>query len=232
MLRIATALIATITALNFFFAIPAYSEEFSPLNIYFVRHGETLGNVTHKHTRFNDRTFSDKGAQQVEALTAKLGEIQFDHILVSPVYRAMNTVFPYLKKHNLKAEIWPELAECCWQKERGSKASHIGRGNRIEVESDMQPYFIFADKSDSHKFKARDYSDGILMVSTAFERVIKNYSGSGKTILMVGHYHSGGRLIELLQRFYPEGNHKLSNGKITQLQEREDGNFNLIASNY
>ncbi|ATX80085.1 Broad specificity phosphatase PhoE [Mariprofundus aestuarium] len=221
-----------IVLISSLFSIPAYAGDFSPLNIYFARHGETLGNLTHKHTHFNDRTFSDDGVRQVEELTAKLGEIKFDHILVSPVYRAMNTVFPYLRKHNLKAEIWPELAECCWQKERNGKASHLSRGSSIKVEADMQPYFIFADKSDSREFKARDYADGIFMVTTAFERVVKNYSGSGKAILIVGHYHSGGRLIELLQRLYPEGNNKLSNGKITQLQENPDGSFNLIASNY
>ena len=222
-------MIALISSL---FSIPVYAGDFSPLNIYFARHGETLGNVTHKHTAFNDRTFSDDGSRQVAELTTKLDEIQFDHILVSPVYRAMNTVFPYLKKHNLQAQIWPELAECCWQKERGGKASHIGRGDRIEVDPEMQPHFIFADKPDSREFKARDYADGMLMVSTAYERLLKSYSGSGKTILIVGHYHSGGRLIELLQRYYPEGNYQLSNGKITQLQENPDGSFNLIASNY
>ncbi|ATX81206.1 Broad specificity phosphatase PhoE [Mariprofundus ferrinatatus] len=232
MLRIASILIATATALSAFFVTPASSEEFKPLNIYYVRHGETLGNVTHKHGDYYDRTFSEEGARQVAELTAKLDEIEFDHIVTSPKYRAMNTIFPYLKKHNLKADIWPELAECCWQKERGDKATRIGRDDHIEVEPGMQPYFTFAEKTDSREFKARNYGDGLLMVSLAYERLLKNYSGSGKTILVVGHYHSGGRLIEMLQGYYPEGNYQLWNARITQLQEQEDGSFSLIASNY
>ena len=77
---------------SFLFAFEAYGQE-NPdqgLEIYFVRHAQTEANRTHIHSRENDRTFSAEGKEQVAALTEKLGQYNFDHILVSPKYRAIS----------------------------------------------------------------------------------------------------------------------------------------------
>ncbi|MFQ5518965.1 MAG: histidine phosphatase family protein [Mariprofundus sp.] len=199
--------------------------------IYYVRHAETVGNVTHKHTRKNDRTFSSKGKQQVIELTRKLDRLRFDYILVSPKYRALNTVFPYLKKHALKAEIWPELAECCWQKERNMSFGKLRRGSRIKLEAQMKNYFTFPDAESRNRYDAKNYGQGMMQTFMATEKMKQRFAGSGKTILVIGHYHAGARVIEILQGIEPVGGHKLSNAKIHHLRENSDGSFALISSN-
>jgi len=200
--------------------------------IYFVRHGETVGNATHKHTYENDRTFSDRGEKQVAKLTEKLSRLSFDHIIVSPKYRTLNTIFPYLKKHDFKAEIWPELQECCWQaKTSRLSASNLQRGETIRIESRMKRYFIFPDDNAQRRFAARNYGDGLLQMFKAVQLIRKRFAHSGKRILIVSHYHIGSRLIETLQSIEPEGRYKLSNAKISHLIERDDGTYRLIDMN-
>ncbi len=200
--------------------------------IYFVRHGETVGNVTHKHTYENDRTFSDKGKNQVAELTEKLGRLHFDHIIVSPKYRTLNTIYPYLKKHELKAEIWPELQECCWQKKSSRLSSfNLQRGQQIQLESNMKRYYTFPDDDARRRYAAKNYGDGLLQMFKAVQLIHKRFADSGKRILVVSHYHIGSRLIESLQGIEPEGRYKLSNAKISHLIEKGDGTFRLIDMN-
>ncbi|NWF37343.1 phosphoglycerate mutase family protein [Mariprofundus sp. KV] len=228
----AAILITFIVSLLPQLSAPACAEAFAPLNIYVVRHGETLGNTTGNHSTENDRTFSKKGEQQVAELTQKLERTRFDRILVSPKYRAMNTIFPYLKKNNLKAEIWPELDECCWQKKKDSNyAFRIERGEMIRLESAMRPYFIFPDKESERVYMPTSFSDGVLMIFKSSDRVIRTFGGSGKNILIVTHYHSGGRLLEILQGLEPEGRFQLSNAKIAHLRETSQGTYRLLGIN-
>jgi len=200
--------------------------------IYFARHAETLGNATHKHNHKNDRTFSKKGKQQVARLTAKLDALHFDAIVVSPKYRVLNTIFPYLKKHHLKAEIWPELQECCWQpKTTRLSSSTLQRGKRIHLESAMQSSFIFPNADAQRRYAAKNYGDGLLQTFKAVQLIRQRFAGSGKRILIVGHYHSGARLIEILQGIEPDGRYQLSNTKVSHLRETSDGSFQLIDLN-
>ena len=90
------------------------------LEIYFVRHAETLANVSGVHTTKTNTTFTQRGEEQIKTLTSQLKGHQFDAILVSSLPRALNTVLPYLRASSQTGEVWPELAECCWQSPRRS----------------------------------------------------------------------------------------------------------------
>jgi len=215
-----------------FFVAIASAYALPATEIYFVRHGETVGNATHQHTHENDRTFSDKGERQVTELTKKLDGLNFDHIIVSPKYRTLNTIFPYLKKHALKAEIWPELQECCWQSKTSRLSSfNLQRGQTIRLESSMERYFMFPDDNARRRFAVKNYGDGLLQMFKAIQLIRKRFAGSGKRILIVSHYHIGSRLIETLQSLEPEGRYKLSNAKISHLIEKDDGTYRLIDMN-
>ena len=176
---------------------------YAATDIYFVRHAETMGNLTHHYSRENDRTLSPTGIRQVENLTRALDQLQFDYIIVSPKYRVLKTISPYLKKHRLAAEIWPELAECCWQKQRTLSSRSLRRGSRISLESAMKPYFTFADKDDHYSYKTRGYGHGMVQISMATERIKQLFAGSDKRILIVGHYHAGSRILEMLKGLKP-----------------------------
>jgi len=209
---------------------PVAEAENEPVQLYYVRHAETLGNATHHHSSYNDRTLSEKGERQVQELTRKLAGYHFDHIIVSPKQRAMKTILPYLRKHHRVAEIWPELDECCWQKSRqSSSSSRPGRGDKIELDADMQTYFTFPHSE--YEYKTRNYGDGIFQLFKATDLIQRRFAGKGETILVIGHYHAGSRIFEILQGFEPEGRYKLRNAKINHLMEESNGNFRIISVN-
>jgi len=209
--------------------ICAIPPSYAATDIYFVRHAETMGNLTHHHSRENDRTLSPTGIRQVENLTRALDQLQFDYIIVSPKYRVLKTILPYLKKHRLVAEIWPELAECCWQKQRTLSSGSLRRGSRISLESAMKPYFTFARADDHYKYKTRGYGQGMVQISMATDRIKQRFAGSDKRILIVGHYHAGSRIIEMLQGLEPVGRYKIANTQIIHLQEGKTGTFFLTS---
>jgi broad specificity phosphatase PhoE len=216
----------------FSLALSAFSPApslYAATDIYFVRHAETMGNLTHRHNQKNDRTLSPKGLRQVKALTRKLDILNFDYIVVSPKYRALKTILPYLKKHRRVAEVWPELAECCWQKQRELSAGMPRRGSQIRLETAMKPYFTFARPEDRFNFHTRSYGQGILQTFMAAEKIKKRFAGSGKRILVVGHYHAGSRLIEILQGNDPVGRYKISNTQLLHLRENINGTFALLS---
>jgi len=210
-------------------AFSAAPSLYAATDIYFVRHAETMGNLTHHHSHKNDRTLSPKGLRQVNELTRKLDLLSFDSIVVSPKYRALKTILPYLKKHRMEAEIWPELAECCWQKQRELSAGMPERGSQIRLESTMKPYLTFARADDRFTFHTRGYGQGMLQTFLAAEKIKKRFAGSGKRILVVGHYHAGSRLIEILQGNDPIGRYKISNTQLLHLRENSNGTFSLLS---
>jgi len=68
------------------------------LDLYYVRHAQTMANVTREYTEENQRTFSPLGEAQVDEVTEKLADLHFDVVIVSPAWRTQRTILPYLKE--------------------------------------------------------------------------------------------------------------------------------------
>jgi len=202
---------------------------FAATEIYFARHAQTMGNLTHHHSSSNDRTLSPKGRTQVQQLTRQLAMLNIDVIVVSPKIRVLKTILPYLRKQRKQAEIWPELAECCWQKHRQSSAGKPERGSNIDLDRTMQPYFIFPKAEDRLRYRTNGYGEGMTQTFMASDRVRKRFAYSNQRILIVGHYHAGARLLEILLGQEPIGRYKIGNTQIIHLHERNDGTF-ILAS--
>ncbi|MDQ6993800.1 MAG: histidine phosphatase family protein [Mariprofundus sp.] len=198
--------------------------------IYFVRHAESMGNLTHKHTQKNDRTLSPKGIKQAQQLMHTLDSLHIDVVIVSPKYRALLTILPYLKSRRITAEIWPELAECCWQKKQQyrSPSYSLARGKKIKLTTKLQRWFSFPDTDSHYNYHTRNYPDGLLQTQKAVKRLKESAKQSDKTILIIGHYHAGSRLLEMLQNLEPIGRYKLANTSISHLVEKADGSYLLL----
>jgi len=60
-------------------------------NIYLVRHGETAWSVTGQHTGRTDLTLTSHGEEQARGLEPRLKGLRFEHVLSSPLRRALRT---------------------------------------------------------------------------------------------------------------------------------------------
>ncbi|MBE0619731.1 MAG: histidine phosphatase family protein [Burkholderiales bacterium] len=62
-----------------------------PLRLYLVRHGETEWSLSGQHTGRTDLALTARGEDEVRELAPRLREIQFAHVLSSPLQRARRT---------------------------------------------------------------------------------------------------------------------------------------------
>jgi broad specificity phosphatase PhoE len=201
------------------------------LDLYFVRHAETKANATGVYTSKLTNLFSRRGEQMVAELTAKLRKLHFDRICVSPMKRAENTIYPYLKLSHSTAQVWPELAECCNQKARGAaKSAELPRGSEITVPADVAEY-IRVPARDNRWVEPANYADGMTQVSLLVSRIRREFGFSHKKVLLVGHSLAGSRMIEMLLGMEPNGRTNIQNAAITHLQQLEDGSFRLVELN-
>lgn len=196
---------------------------FQPATITFVRHSETVANAT---GRYNSRTlnaFSEKGINQTSSLTRQLTDASFDQVVVSPSPRALKTIAPWLSRSGSQAVIWPELLECCHQKgaERLKPATpEISFGPKIIWPDPFEGLFRHRPGGE-RLIDSPTYQDGIRQIQLARDRIVKDFSGTGRHILVVGHSIQGGKMIALLTGKQI----KLLNAKPVRLVEVTPGKF-------
>lgn len=228
--RKSTSILIYLLALFLFSSVPHDSSANNTLglDIYYVRHAQTMANVTRDYSQKNQETFSEKGKQQITNLTNRLSTYHFDHILVSPTYRTRHTILPYLQKTRQVAELWPELAECCWQPDHTLPPSKdLGHGPKIIIQEKNKPFFKLRDPVAAQFLITKTYADGLVQVRKACDLLKTRFGQSGKSILMVGHSLAGALTMEVLAGRKPTGGIHLRNASITHLRQSEDGTTTL-----
>ncbi|MCC8169743.1 MAG: histidine phosphatase family protein [Oscillospiraceae bacterium] len=68
------------------------------VEVYIVRHGETDSNIRQACVGHKDVPLNSRGVEQVQNLAAKLINVEFDVVYVSPLIRALDTAAPLRKK--------------------------------------------------------------------------------------------------------------------------------------
>ncbi len=200
------------------------------LDVYFVRHAETEANVTGHYSVESERTFTPKGLEQQVELIRKLEALQIDEILVSPKYRALHTLLPYLQAHNRTAEIWPELSECCWKKAE-APSLEPPLGDEIILDTEARPFFHLREGAPSREYDAATDADGRIQIQELARLFMERYSHSEKTILIVGHYLSGSGLFTTLLGEPDLPVYRFENIRLNQLRQQPDGSFILLRFN-
>ena len=224
-----------------------------PTRVYYVRHGEGGHNVVSEWKSIpkdqwppyvgNENMFTPKGEQQVAALTKELQGMKFDFIATSPIWRARNTILPYLKETSRKAEIWPELTETTNVPVEQSASSTVrkpgagvfGGGGEIRLPEPERPFFLFReDGRFLANWKDKDSEqqiDNCLELAHRTADLIKSRFGkSGKAILLVGHGNSGSTLLRVLTTSQSLA-FNLPNTGIWMVEEQPDGSFRLKLMN-
>lgn len=81
------------------------------MNIYLVRHGESVANVQKYISGKTDVALTEKGLQQAKEVAKKLGDVEFSAIYSSNLQRAMNTAGEILKGKDLELITFRDLQE-------------------------------------------------------------------------------------------------------------------------
>ncbi|NLW31538.1 MAG: T9SS type A sorting domain-containing protein [Fibrobacter sp.] len=210
------------------------------LTIYFVRHAETVANASGQQggggPAEDHDSLTELGQKQVSKLTEFLLEenIVPDLIAVSPTVRTQKTIEPFLEEMDLKGQIWVELNECCGDEPSGTPLPTQRPESRWKMPvTKISDNFIFATEEDEYYWWPSSYEEGLFMVMTARDRILDNFSQSGKSVMIIGHAVNGGILLGLLRGYdmlhnEPERPAYLMNSAVNLLtQDTLTGDFTL-----
>ena len=202
------------------------------LDVYLIRHGETMGNTTGDYSPVNQATFSSNGLAQVARVPDKLKGYQFDCIMVSPTWRTQQTILPFLKATGQKAEIWPEVEEVdCGITGDVVASKSMNRGEAVEIVDGAQDLIACRDEESSRRYAPASREEGVRQMALAVELVKSRFGGSDKSVLIVTHSCTGGRLMELFLGLKPSGRFSPKNATLSHLKQKEDGSFALVSLN-
>jgi phosphohistidine phosphatase SixA len=224
------------------------------LKIYYVRHAEGGHNVKKAWKAKgvpesewpayvgNPDMFTPRGLEEVVAVTEKLQKYDFDFVASSNAWRALNTIAPYLKATNKKAEIWPELREGKGMLTILSadipdvKAEILNKGDTIVVSEEEAANFVIRPgaENDYKKFPKRS-SEQVKASYTkhatlhAIKLLEERFGGTNKSILLAGHNSSGVSLLKLLLKETPaiKGKKGINSTGMWMVEQQEDGSYEL-----
>jgi probable phosphoglycerate mutase len=95
----------------------------TPLSLYLIRHGETEWSLDRRHTGRTDIPLTTNGESEARELGKHLRDIQFSHVLTSPLKRAQQTCV--LVGLDRVPEIEPDLVEWDYGDYEGKQSVNI-----------------------------------------------------------------------------------------------------------
>ncbi|MEP4077262.1 histidine phosphatase family protein [Haloferula sp.] len=229
------------------------------LKIYYIRHAEGGHNVKADWVYRkvpedqwpayvgNHEMFTPKGLVQQAAVAGKLKGLDIDFIATSTAWRSRNTILPFLKETDAKAEVWPELHELGADAQILSDdlpvptTPILGAGDPVKVPAAEAAWFSLR-KGGENEFKVprRGHSPEAAKMTNAAARVIiqrvvdmieERFAGTDSTILLSGHGSSGKAVLRMLTKEPLDGFPNIANTGIWMVEEQADGGFKPVMFN-
>ncbi len=229
------------------------------LKIYYIRHAEAGHNVKKEWEEKgvpksewpeyvgNPDMFTPTGKENLTEATEKLQNYTFDFITTSPIWRARNTLLPYLKASKQTAEVWPELREGPGMKDILAKdLPEVGKeilnlGEKIELPEEEASFFTLRPEAPNNYLHYPKKCDEKLkfaymkhVTEHAISLIEQRFGDTDKSILLAGHNSSGVSLLHLLLGEKPSGRQArrgLNNVGVWMVEKQEDGSYKLMMYN-
>jgi broad specificity phosphatase PhoE len=231
-------------------------ESSAQLKIYYIRHAEGGHNVLRNWQTYsnipedqwpayvgNPNIFTPMGQGQLDRVPRKLKRYDFDFIASSPIWRARNTILPYMKEVGAKGEVWPELCEYYQSSLIVSPdlptptVKILGQGEAIVLPPEEIPYFSLRDDGQNHiKLPPfpRDHSDKVnetaasrVVIQKVLDLIQERFGGTDKVILLAGHGSSGKGILRMLTNEPLTDLPSITNTGIWMVEEQANGEFEL-----
>ncbi|HEU5288970.1 MAG TPA: histidine phosphatase family protein [Candidatus Limnocylindria bacterium] len=78
---------------------------------FFVRHGESEANASHRFSGRSDSPLTERGRQQAVAVADALAEVPFDRIVATPLSRSLDTALVIARRRRMPVDVEPGLVE-------------------------------------------------------------------------------------------------------------------------
>ena len=209
------------------------------MQVLILRHAQTVGNATGDYSTKANDVLSDYGREQAARLAVPLSAYSFDAIYCSPLERAMMTIAPYLQANGRSAELWPELAEVCWQADHHAPIPpRPDPPPPIMLEANLAKRFTFLNGQRDLPYEDEVYREGFTRVDKAHHRLLqrhgnRDHGGTEDRVLVVGHWYLASRLVETLLDL-PRAEHDRfnhDNTAVSCLTQLPGGGFRVLYLN-
>ncbi|MCB0354876.1 MAG: hypothetical protein KDD64_15185 [Bdellovibrionales bacterium] len=166
----------------------------------FLRHSETIADVSHDFRNGFPDIFTKNGITQSEETSKLISDGDFELLLTGPNNRSRSTLYPYLFDSRAKATIWPELAECCF-KERSplpGETTPIRIGSRIYLDPGMDRFFTFRSEEARNSVFPVGREGEQTLVELAAELLRETFFRANGSVLVIVPPNLGSYLVETL----------------------------------
>lgn len=196
------------------------------MELLFARHGESVGNASGDYSTSRHDRLSPEGLVQAEVLATRLSTEHVDAIYASPLRRATETIVPFLQHSGLVAEIWAELAEACWQEDRDAEPpADRAPTTHVTLPGGLRGCFMLTDENKVLPSPDETYAEGLGRIKRVYELLMERHGDTSDTVLIAGHGHAGGRLLEMFLGLEPTGRFDHDNTGCSRLVRQADGSF-------
>lgn len=202
------------------------------MDLSFVRHGQSMGNVAGHYTTAAHDQLSPLGWDQAHELAGRLADRHFDAIYSSPITRAAQTITPFLRDSGRTAELWPELAEACYQEDpHAPSPERLGSPPPLRIPDDLAPHFTLRNDEPHMPWPDETFREGEARVRLAGAELVRRHGGTDDQVLVVAHRLSGCVLLEALLGITPSRTFDHDNAAMSRLVEGPDGRFSIAFLN-
>ncbi len=178
------------------------------MEIYFVRHGETIWNLEKKFQGLSDSPLTEKGINQAKLLGKRLENIKFDKFYSSPLKRANDTANYIKEKRKQEVEIFEDFAEISMGDMEGIQREEF---KKLYPEQ-SEDFFNNPLKYNPKVYKGESFLEVRERVAKGLKKFIeinKNYErilvvSHGATLKVLFHYISGENLETLIDKEIPK----------------------------
>lgn len=191
------------------------------MEIYFVRHGQTIWNVEKRFQGLSDSPLTELGITQAKLLGEKLKNIKFDKFYSTSLKRAYNTANYIKGNRKQKVEIFDDFVEISMGDMEGIKQEDFKKLYPEQVKN----FFFNQLEYDPSSFGGESFlevRERVIRGLNKFIELNKNYErvlvvSHGATLKTLLHYISGKDISTLSDEVIPKNTSytivKYENGK-------------------
>ncbi|QQB73395.1 histidine phosphatase family protein [Fusobacterium canifelinum] len=191
------------------------------MEIYFVRHGQTVWNVEKRFQGLSDSPLTELGITQAKLLGEKLKDIKFDKFYSTSLKRANDTANYIKGNREQKVEIFDDFVEISMGDMEGIKQEDFKKLYPKQVKN----FFFNQLEYDPSSFKGESFievRERVIKGLNKFLELNKNYErvlvvSHGATLKTLLHYISGKDVSTLSDEAIPKNTSytivKYQNGK-------------------
>lgn len=181
------------------------------MKIYFIRHGETTGDIENLYGGNYDDHLTEKGREEAMVLGEKLKEKNIQAIFTSPLIRAQETVGILNQSHGASVKVDPKLKERNWYGEL------TGMNKDVAKEKFPELVALLSDRYNTLP-GGESYDDFMRRISEAFREICTDEEY--ERIAVVSH---GGAMRVLFRDILKQGEIDFGNCAFAELSW--DGNM-------